>query len=342
MQRVGVLDFLLNDKSVPVIDVRSPGEFAEGHIPGAINLPLFDDKERAIVGTTYTRIGRPEALDLGLEIVGPKMNILAKTARTYATHGKLKVHCWRGGMRSDKMAWLFELIGLQTTVLEGGYKEYRQELLHAFESIKGLIVLHGPTGSGKTMILQEMSALGEQVLDLEKRANHKGSAFGALGMGDQPTTAQFQNDLFADLLSFNRAKRIWIESESMSIGKVYLPQSLWENMNHSAVVEIALDKSLRIPRVVEEYGHIDKTLLAGSILKIKDRFGPEKIQNVLTLLDDGNLDEVASVLLDYYDKSYEYSKVKYKKEVSAVVHSDTGDPRLNALQLIKVADELKL
>jgi len=156
MQRVGVLDFLLNDKSVPVIDVRSPGEFAEGHIPGAINLPLFDDKERAIVGTTYTQIGRPEALDLGLEIVGPKMNILAKTARTYATHGKLKVHCWRGGMRSDKMAWLFELIGLETTVLEGGYKEYRQELLHGFESIKGLIVLHGPTGSGKTMILQTL------------------------------------------------------------------------------------------------------------------------------------------------------------------------------------------
>jgi len=342
MQRVGVLDFLLNDKSVPVIDVRSPGEFAEGHIPGAINLPIFDDEERAIVGTAYTRVGRPEALDLGLEIVGPKMNALAKTARSYAINGKLKVHCWRGGMRSDKMAWLFELIGLHTTVLEGGYKEYRQKLLRAFESLNKLIVLHGPTGSGKTMILQKLFSLGEQVLDLEKRANHKGSAFGALGMGDQPTTEQFQNDLFTDTLLFNRNKRIWIESESMSIGKVYLPQTLWENMNHSTVLEIALDKSLRIPRVVEEYGHLDKELLAGSILKIKDRFGPEKIQHVLSLLEEGNLDEVASLLLDYYDKTYEYSKIKYKKEVTGVVHSHTGDPRLNALQLIKVADELKL
>lgn len=342
MQRVGVLDFLLNDKAVPIIDVRSPGEFAEGHIPGAINLPLFDDNERAIVGTTYTRIGRPEAIDLGLEIVGPKMNLLAKTARTYAVDGKLKVHCWRGGMRSDKMAWLFELVGLRATVLAGGYKTYRQELLQAFESIKSLIVLHGPTGSGKTMILQEMAALGEQVLDLEKRANHKGSAFGALGMGDQPTTAQFQNDLFADLLLFDLTKRIWIESESMSIGKVYLPQSLWENMNHSAVLEIALDKSLRIPRVVEEYGQIDQQLLAGSILKIKDRFGPEKIPGVLALLNEGKLEEVVSMLLDYYDKSYEYSKVKYKMEVTGVVRSHTGDPGLNALQLIKIANELKL
>jgi hypothetical protein len=113
-------------------------------------------------------------------------------------------------------------------------------------------------------------------------------------------------------------------------------------MNHSAVLEIALDKSLRIPRVVEEYGQIDRQLLAGSILKIKDRFGPEKIQSVLALLKDGKLDEVASLLLDYYDKTYEYSKVKYKKEVSAVVRSNTGDPRLNALQLLKIADELKL
>lgn len=342
MQRVGVLDFLINEKSVPIIDVRSPGEYAEGHIPGAINLPLFDDNERALVGTTYTRIGKPEALDLGLEIVGPKMNLLAKSARSYAVHGKLKVHCWRGGMRSDKMGWLFELIGLQTTALEGGYKAYRQELLRAFESLNSLIVLHGPTGCGKTRILEEMASLGEQVLDLEKRANHKGSAFGALGMGEQPTTAQFQNELFNDLLSFNSGKRIWIESESMSIGKVYLPQPLWEKMNKSAVIEIKMDKELRIPRVVEEYGHINNELLAGSILKIKDRFGPEKVQNTLALLEEGKLEEVASLLLDYYDKSYEFSKVKYKKEVTAVFHAQSDDPRLNALELIKVADELNL
>ena len=122
MRRVDVKEFLLLDVNTPIIDVRSPSEFTEGHIVGAINIPLFSDDERARVGTTYTRIGRNEAIDLGLEIVGPKLNQLAKKAKTIGVNGRLKTHCWRGGMRSEKMAWLFELVDLEVMVLDGGYK----------------------------------------------------------------------------------------------------------------------------------------------------------------------------------------------------------------------------
>ena len=156
MQRVEVQEFLLLDKNTPVVDVRSPAEFANGHIPGALNLPLLSDEERKRVGTTYTHIGKREAIELGLELVGPKMNALAKKARNIGVAGKLKTHCWRGGMRSDKMAWLFELVGLEVTVLQGGYKEFRHQLLEDFRNLSNLIILQGQTGSGKTMILHEL------------------------------------------------------------------------------------------------------------------------------------------------------------------------------------------
>jgi tRNA 2-selenouridine synthase len=342
MQRVGIKEFILCDINVPIIDVRSPGEYSEGHIQGAINIPLFSDAERAQVGTTYTKIGKPEALELGLEIVGPKLNALAKKAKAIATRGKLKVHCWRGGMRSDKMAWLFDLVGLEVIILEGGYKAFRQQLLEDFENLQHLIVLHGPTGCGKTDILREFQKMGEQIIDLEKRANHKGSAFGALGMGDQPNTAQFQNALYADLLGLDTSKRIWIESESLSIGKVYLPQTLWETMNRSDVIELDVPKNIRAKRAVKEYGGIARNDLADSIQKIQSRFGGNRVKDALNLLEENKLEEVALLLLDYYDKSYLFSKNKYKKKEIARLEMHSGDPSEIAQELIKIANQLNL
>jgi tRNA 2-selenouridine synthase len=342
MRRVAVKEFLLSDPHVPIVDVRSPGEFAEGHILGATNIPLFSDAERAQVGTTYTKIGKSEALELGLEFVGPKMNALAKKAKSIALSGKIKVHCWRGGMRSDKMAWLFDLVGLEVTILEGGYKAFRNQLLADFENLEHLIVLHGPTGCGKTAILHKFVELGEQVIDLEGRANHKGSAFGALGMGDQPNTAQFQNMLYSDLLKLDFSKRIWVESESLSIGKVYLPQSLWDTMNHSSVIELDLDKELRAKRIVAEYGSIDIGDLANSIRKIQTRFGGNRVKQALELLEADKLEEVVLLLLEYYDKSYSFSKNKYKKKEVASHIAKSGDPAEIAEALIKIANQLNL
>jgi tRNA 2-selenouridine synthase len=342
MQFVEVHDFLLSRHTIPIVDVRSPKEYDEGHIHGAINLPLFTDEERARVGTTYTHVGKMEAIEIGLEIVGPKMNALAKKAKSLAPSGKLNVHCWRGGMRSEKMAWLFELMGIETVVLKGGYKAYRQRLLEDFHNLYRLTVLQGPTGSGKTEILHELENLGEQILDLEYRANHKGSAFGALGMGDQPTTAQFQNILYNDLLKLDVSKRIWIESESLSIGRVYLPQTLWDVMNHAPIIEIEIDKRIRAKRIVKEYGNIEKALLAHSIEKIQSRFGGDRVKKALELLDEERLEDVTMLLLDYYDKSYTFSKNKYKEKEATNFASSTGDPLNNAIELQRIADKMKL
>lgn len=294
MHRVEVKKFLQLDNA-PIVDVRSPSEYEEGHIAGAINLPLFSDEERDRVGTTYTKVGKYEAIDLGLDIVGPKMSHLSKKAKSIGENGKLRIHCWRGGMRSEKMAWLFELVGLEVTLLVGGYKAFRNYLLDEFGNLKKLIVLHGPTGTGKTEILHELQKQGEQIIDLEKRANHKGSAFGALGMGPQPTTAQFHNSLFDDILKLNTSRRIWIESESLTIGKVYLPEPLWEAMNLSSVIEIKMDKSIRASRIVDEYGQIDKELLASSIEKIKNRFGGNRVAEAMVLLSEDKLFEVVKI-----------------------------------------------
>ncbi|MCK5367990.1 MAG: tRNA 2-selenouridine(34) synthase MnmH [Cyclobacteriaceae bacterium] len=342
MRRVEVKDFLLLEKNTPVVDVRSPAEYAEGHIAGALNLPLFSNEERARVGTAYTQVGKGKALELGLEIVGPKMISLAKKAKAIGLAGKLKTHCWRGGLRSDKMAWLFELVGLDVTILDGGYKAFRQQLLEDFRNIENLIVLQGPTGSGKTAILQELEENDEQILDLEKRANHKGSAFGAIGMGKQPSTAQFQNWLYDDLLKLDSSKRIWIESESLSIGRVYLPETLWKTMNNSNIVEINMDKTIRAKRIVEEYGRFEPDQLEASIEKIKNRFGGGRVKKALELLHDQKLEEVVMLLLDYYDKGYSFSKNKYKKKEAAILEATSGYPSKNAIELIRIADNLNL
>jgi len=342
MRRVDVKDFLLSYDNTPIVDVRSPAEYADGHICGAVTLPLFSDDERAEVGTTYTKVGKPEAIDLGLEIVGPKMTFLAKEAKAIAAEGKLKIHCWRGGMRSEKMAWLFELVGLEVTILNGGYKAFRQELLNDFKNLQNLIVLQGPTGSGKTMILNELEKKGEQILDLEKRANHKGSAFGAIGLGNQPSTTQFQNNLYADVLKLDTSRRIWIESESLSIGRVYLPETLWEAMNNSNVIELVIDKTIRAKRIVEEYGNLDQNLLAASIEKIQNRFGGDRTKKALELLQEQKLEEVTMLLLDYYDNGYSFSKNKHKKKEVGILEATSGDPAKNAADLIRIANKLNL
>lgn len=342
MQRVEVKDFFLLGENAPIIDVRSPSEFADGHISGAVNLPLFSDEERAKVGTVYKKSGKENAIELGLEFVGPKMRELAKKAKKISPSRKLRVHCWRGGMRSEKMAWLFELVGLEVSVLIGGYQAYRQQLLADFKNLQHLIVLQGPTGSGKTMILHELNKNGEQILDLENRAHHKGSAFGALGMEEQPNTAQFQNNLYGDLLKLDLSKRIWIESESLSIGKVYLPESLWESMNDSNIIELNIGKTNRAKRIVVEYGHFDKGSLAASIEKIKNRFGGDRVKKALELLDEGKVEDVVMLLLDYYDKAYSFSKNKYKKKELTCLNATTGDPSDNAAELVQIADNLNL
>ena len=211
MQKIEPEVFLEQSEQLSIIDVRSPGEFGEGHIPGAVNMPLFDNDERAVIGTLYKRQGKNTAVLKGLEIVGPKMAAFAKQAMKLAVDNKILVHCWRGGMRSESMAWLFEKVGLDCQLLEGGYKAYRSFCVAQMESIKSVVILKGSTGSGKTEILEELQRRQEQMVDLEGMAHHRGSSFGGIGQLPQPTTQQFQNDLYAALAPLSFEQRIWVE-----------------------------------------------------------------------------------------------------------------------------------
>lgn len=311
MEYLPASQFLDQTADLKVIDVRSPSEFAAGHILGAINIPLFADDERAIVGTIYKQKGQQLAIDKGMEFVEPKMAALADAAKAAAINGQLGVYCWRGGMRSNRTAWWFEENGVQCTVLTGGYKAFRNEALSAFAHLENLIVIDGPTGSGKTDLLHELKAAGEQILDLEALANHKGSAFGNIGLPKQPSSQQFQNVLFAQLRALDANRRIWIEREGMTIGKVYLPQSLWQKMNVSTVVHIDVPLEIRVNRLVNDYGNAPKETLEKSIRKLQQKLGGQHMNAALEFLENGNLYAVAELLLTYYDKRYRFSQEKY-------------------------------
>lgn len=335
-------DYLFATGGMPVVDVRSPGEFESGHVTGAINIPLFADDERAIVGTIYKQHGKDDAIKKGLEIVGPKMAALAKKAEEAATDGALGVYCWRGGMRSNRMAWLFEQDGLNCTVLEGGYKAYRNCVLQGFSELENLIVIDAPTGSGKTDMLHALRDAGEQVLDLEGLANHKGSAFGNIGMPKQPSSQQFQNSLHHELGKFDLEKRIWTEREGMIIGRVYLPQPLWEKMRISTAVAIEVPMELRIERLVNEYGSASKVDLEKSIRKLQQKLGGQHMLTALELLSENRLAEVAELLLTYYDKRYSFSKNKYLDTKPFCVELNSNDMIKNAKLLIALANDKKL
>lgn len=303
--QIDITRFLELAGELPVVDVRSPGEFDRGHIPGAVNIPLFDDSERAAVGTTYVQVGRREAVLQGLGFVGPKMRALCEQALALPSREVL-VHCWRGGMRSRSMAWLFETVGLRCRVLEGGYKAFRRAALDEIGAPREIRILGGYTGSGKTEIVGELAHAGAQAIDLEALARHRGSAFGALGQGTQPTTEQFENLLFSELRLTDPAVPLWLEDESANIGRVQLTPALYARMKSAPVLQIEVPRGDRVRRLVAEYGGFDRELLARSIEKISKRLGSEKCARVVELCRAGEMAAVAEMLLDYYDKGYRH------------------------------------
>ncbi len=203
LKRIDISEFLDLRKTIPLIDVRSEKEFTQAHIPEALNIPIFNNEIREKVGISYKKNGRRAATLLGLKLIGNKFADFAQKAIKYSKSNKVLVYCWRGGMRSSSMAWLFDLVGLDVYLLEGGYKSYRRLAQEQFAKQCDYMIVGGMTGSGKTKILKELQAQNEQVVDLEGLANHKGSAFGMLGEAAQPTTEQFENNLFEVLRKFN-------------------------------------------------------------------------------------------------------------------------------------------
>ena len=311
---INIEEFLKLSETHPVLDVRTPAEFQQGHIPGAINFPIFTNEERAIIGTLYKQQGKQPAVLKGLEIVGPKLHEFVREAIKINKNDTFLVHCWRGGMRSGSMAWFLETYGFKCITLKGGYKNYRKLVLANFHQHKNIVILGGKTGTGKTIVLHELQKQGEQIIDLEKLAHHKGSAFGSLGELPQISQEQFENDLSYHLSKTDAAKRCWIENESRQIGKNIIPEGLWEQMRDAIVVSLKLPLEERINYLVKEYGKFTNEQLINSITRIGKRLGGQHVKRAIEAIGEGNHKTAFEVCLIYYDKTYVYGEEQRAKE----------------------------
>jgi tRNA 2-selenouridine synthase len=340
LKKVKIAEFLKLRQEFPVVDVRSPSEFSAGHIPGAINIPLFNNQEREAVGIKYKKEGRIKAILTGLELAGPSMQEKLSNAIKYAPGGRLLVHCWRGGMRSEAMAWLFSLGGIKCEVLEDGYKSYRSYILDSLCSRQRILILGGMTGTSKTHIIKQIKKLGSQAIDLESIANHKGSAFGALGQPPQPSTEYFANLLYEEWSQLNPEEPVWLEDESRNIGSVFIPDSFYANMQGSPAIILMLSIEKRLPRLIEEYSTFQPEQLKDSIMKISKRLGGDNTRDAIEAVESGDFAKAIEITLKYYDKTYLYSIKRKSAEKLIYIESDTDDIEANAEKVLETSRKI--
>ena len=319
--------------AAPIIDVRAPCEYAKGHVPGAISVPLFTDDERAEVGTLYKQVGRDAAVERGLELVDAK-GVERLLVEPLAAHGvqlahgdDILVYCFRGGMRSGSIAWLLsqcedDALGVHT--LDGGYKRFRQWALDTWEECdRPVVIVGGPTGSGKTDVLHALrDDLGEQMLDLEGMANHRGSIFGALGRPPQPSNEHYENLLALEWRGFSSERPVYIEDESHNVGKCGVPRGLWHRMRakEAQVMRLNVPHEARVAKLVSEYGVYPPSEIADCVRGLVKRLGHDQVNEMCAALEDHQppkLAQVAETLLtDYYDSMYAYQAKKRAEEQS--------------------------
>lgn len=297
------------------LDVRSPAEFEHGHIPESFSFPLFNNEERAQIGTHYKLHGHQSAVDLGLEIIEPKIDSLLNQASSLIT-SSVNVLCWRGGMRSGFVARLLHLLNYPAITLQGGYKSYRRWALHRLNtplSAPQLCVIGGFTGSGKTNVLHALKQLGEQIIDLEGLAKHRGSAFGSIGLGPQSTQEQFENSLAWEIDHLDWSKRVWIEDESRLIGRCYLPPILYEQMHQVPLLFLECDQKHRLQNLMTFYGQGSKEQLLQGVCRISKRLGSQSTKEITQLIENGQIEKAFESLLSYYDKTYHHQIAKRSK-----------------------------
>ncbi len=328
-KRISITEFIALAPSHLVIDVRSPSEYNHAHYPSAVSLPLFDDEERKVVGTTYKQNSRAEAIKIGLDYFGVKMRQMVETieqllqARNEQT---IIVHCWRGGMRSGAVSWLLALYGFKVMTLEGGYKAFRNWVLEELQKPHHLRVLGGNTGSGKTEILHELRQLGESIIDLEGIAGHKGSAFGALGLPPQGSTEFFENKLALELHRLqqnNNAQKIWIESESRRIGAINIHHAFFAQMLSAPYIMLKIPFEKRLDFIMKAYGHFSIEKLEAATLRIRKRLGGLETQTAIAYLKEDKIRSCFDILLRYYDKFYDKSNNEFQTNKLEIHLPDT-------------------
>ena len=335
-----ITDFLTHSKHELIVDVRAPIEFLKGHISNAINIPLFEDSERAEIGTLFKQQGKDTAVTRGLEIVSPKMVSFVNQVKDLSKTKKVFVYCFRGGMRSNSFAWLMNTSGLEAKLLKGGYKVYRNHVLHSFEEQKKLVLLGGKTGSGKTDVIKQLARLSYQTIDLEALAHHKGSAFGAINESKQHAQQNFEHSLYEAFKNLDDSQLIVLEDESKNIGFNKLPHPLWLQMKEATIIKLEIPLELRIQKLVEDYTTVHIEELKACVLKISQQLGSLNTKLCLQHLAENNLHDVARLSLLYYDKAYSFM---YEHKIQPLIEivSNTIDASVNAQKVKLIIDTLK-
>ena len=324
IQVVDTLDEASRGAFDAVIDVRSPAEFAEDHVPGAENLPVLSDAERAVVGTIYVQQSRFLARRTGAALVA--RNIAAHLDTALADRPasfRPRVYCWRGGQRSHALATILAQVGWRTGLVAGGYRTWRGHVtarLYDGQAVLKLVLLDGGTGTAKTEILQRAGRLGAQVLDLEGLAGHRGSLFGRIG--DQPSQKMFESRLLGALDRLDPARPILVEAESSRIGDRMVPPLLWRSMQAAPRIELRAPVDARARYLVTAYRDIaaDRAALDGAFTRLPVHPGRRRLADWAELADAGRFEELAAALMEHhYDPAYARSARKDGRDLMAVL-----------------------
>lgn len=314
----------LRDSDIPLFDVRSPQEFCVGHIPKAINLPLFSDDERAVIGTFYSHAGREAATHKALELIGSQLS--KKLSQAWHLTGKKRevlLYCWRGGLRSGTMAWLLEAGGYKAHLLDQGYKAYRSYIRQELGKSAKILVLGGMTGSGKTEILHELAKLGSQVIDLEDIAGHRGSAFGGLGLPDQPSNESVENKIHDIWSKLDLSRPVWLEDENRHIGTVTLPEPVFTKITQGRLVLIDIALDARIERLTQLYAdHVYDSALLYHLERIHKRLGNDQWRQCSTAVREKRYKDAVRGVLHYYDKAYQHLLDFMQRPLVKTIHED--------------------
>jgi tRNA 2-selenouridine synthase len=315
-----------------IIDVRSPAEFEEDHVPGAVNLPVLDNEERAKVGTIYVQESRFLARKIGAALVARNVGRHLETALADQP-GSFKplVYCWRGGQRSNAMAIILAQIGWRVTVLSGGYRTYRrrvQRRLYDEEIPLRLVLIDGCTGCGKTAVIQRLPALGVQVIDLEAIADHRGSLFGGYADRKQPSQKMFESRLLSAIEALDLTKPIVVEAESSKVGARFIPPAMWNRMRTAPRIELTADRPARVRYLIDAYADIihDPAALERAIQRLPIYPGRKRIAEWRELAGAGDYLALADAMVErHYDPSYESSRRMDERPVMATVELSTLD-----------------